>query len=348
MSTTTLNRTQRRRCGNCWDVRKLAKMYREIHGRHWRDFTLADDMTGRAWLTAMLSCGLNPEEALERRAPWIQPAELQRLQAAARRLAFDDIGASIKLTADQWEHFRAWRFWPCDISREEGERRRRQRRRDKDRIKRQENRAKKRGLSTGDRRADSVLSILKASGPTTLPDLVRRAKHSPAFPAIYPCPAMPELAERRRNMLRKLVHRAVKRLAELGLVETEARRGNHGPVLHVQLHAKRTELSRSERDTSVSRSVKPEKLEKRQCTMNLRLVFEAATPVRIASVGRRQPYPHISPRGTKGWLSEGSWTPEEETVLHIPVSWGGETGMQGMVRLLASTTLMRGGVKVRT
>jgi hypothetical protein len=91
-------------------------------------------------------------------------------------------------------------------------------------------------------RDDAVLRILDSIGEITLPDLIKRARHSPAFRTAKAASSMPALNRRRANVLREQVRRTVKRLEGHSAVETELHFGVFGPVIHVRLaHAKRTQ-----------------------------------------------------------------------------------------------------------
>jgi hypothetical protein len=52
-------------------------------------------------------------------APWLKPGELDALKRRARSISFDEIGPLIKLTFAEYVEHKAWRFWPCDRSRQE-------------------------------------------------------------------------------------------------------------------------------------------------------------------------------------------------------------------------------------
>jgi hypothetical protein len=211
---------------NRWDQRKLTSIYRRKHGHLPGYHYLADDDAGRAWLTALLRCGLSAHDALQH-APWLDATTLQGLQRAARRLRFDDIGPLVGLTLADIERFKAWRFLPCDLSCEKFEKYKRERRKRKNRDSKREKRAERQPRRLADLRDDAVLRMLKA-GPTTLPELTRRAKDSPAF-------ARTGYLDSWADSLRELVRRVVRRLERLGVVETDRQPGRFGPVLGVRL-----------------------------------------------------------------------------------------------------------------
>jgi hypothetical protein len=223
------------RRANRWDRRKLASMYRLKHGYPRGYHYLADDADGRAWLTALLHCGLTDEDAIQC-APWLEPAELPALRREARRLAFDDIGALVGLTFAEWGRFKAWRFYPCDITREEFERHRRERRKEKARTRRQEKREGQ-SFSLAEQRYWTVLGIVKRAGKITQPELIKRTRRHPPFqpsPSYFNTAFLRDLVPKRATALRQLVHRIVKRLAEDGLVTIETTKGKFGPVLVVR------------------------------------------------------------------------------------------------------------------
>jgi hypothetical protein len=213
-----------RKCGNSWDVKKLSRIYREQRGLRRNYHYLTDDDVGRAFLTAFLHCGLSVEDAQER-APWLNATEMKTLQRAARKLAFDEIGTLIELTYDDWLRFKAWRYWPCDMSREEVERVKRERKREKARLSRQKRRAELARRTKANRREDFIMKVL-AEGPTTMPKLFKRARRSPAFwPVRYgSSSALGSLNQSRGHVVRELVRRVVKGLVGYGVVETGPRK----------------------------------------------------------------------------------------------------------------------------
>jgi hypothetical protein len=210
------------RNGNRWDILKLSRIYREQRGLRRNYHYLTDDEVGRAFLTAFLHCGLSVEDAQER-APWLDATEMKTLQRAARKLAFDEIGALIKLTYDDWLRFEAWRYWPCDMSREEVERLKRERKREKARVNRQNRRAMRVRRTKAHRREDFIMKVL-AEGPTTMPKLFKRARRSPAFWPVRYGGCLRSLNQSRGHVVRELVRRVVKRLVAYGVVETGPRK----------------------------------------------------------------------------------------------------------------------------
>ena len=73
-----------------------------------------DNDDGRAMLTVLMRFGLSAESA-RMVAPWLEPNELTRLQRAARRLRWEQIGARIKLTEQERTAHKLWQFRPHDV-----------------------------------------------------------------------------------------------------------------------------------------------------------------------------------------------------------------------------------------
>lgn len=219
------------RRANQWDRGKLSRITFERCGTHF----ISDTDAGRAMLVALLHCGLDQRDALTR-APWLEPGELRALRRAASATPFDDLGPLIKLTWDELVRWEAWRFYPCDISREEYERRKRERRKAKDAERKRDERAWNQRRPVGDLRMESVMHML-ADGPATVPQLFKRALRSRPFqPGRVVIPGMPERNWSRAEVVRNAVHRIVQRLAKLGMVETKVgKKGRRGPVLWVRL-----------------------------------------------------------------------------------------------------------------
>jgi hypothetical protein len=113
-------------------------------------------------------------------APWLEPGELDALKRWARSISFDEIGQLIKLTFAEYEEHKAWRFWPCDRSRQEVREWMKQRQADNERKRKDDERYWKQQLSVASQRDDFVRRKL-AKGATTLPKLYESARHSPAF-----------------------------------------------------------------------------------------------------------------------------------------------------------------------
>jgi hypothetical protein len=206
------------RHGNRWDFLKLSRIYREQRGLKRNYHYLTDDEAGRAFLTAFLHCGLSVEDAQER-ARWLDATEMKARQREARRLAFDEIGTLIKLTFEDWLRFEAWKFWPCDVSREGVLAYKRERKREKRRNKRMERRDRLARRTKGCRREDFIMKMLR-EGPSTQPRLYKRALHSRAFGPVHLFRGCPDLSQKRRRVVRELVRQTIKRLVGRGVVET--------------------------------------------------------------------------------------------------------------------------------
>ncbi len=85
--------------------------------RHGSRF-LPNNDDGRRLLLALLRLKISPELATLR-APWLEPAELKKLQRVARRVKWDELGKLVGLTYDERRASRAWYMWPCDMSKNE-------------------------------------------------------------------------------------------------------------------------------------------------------------------------------------------------------------------------------------
>jgi hypothetical protein len=169
-------------------------------------------------LVALLACGMKPKHAIDR-APWLESGDLREMQRRARSIPFDDIGPLIiKLTFAEYEHYKAWRFWPCDRSRQEVREWMKQRRADNRRRHKQDEREWRWTLTVAERRDNFVRRKL-AKGATTLPKLYESARYSPAFwPQRAACPSF--LKKGRAHCLRTAVHKVVNRMERRGEVET--------------------------------------------------------------------------------------------------------------------------------
>jgi hypothetical protein len=233
---------------------RLASMERIWHGKlHklcWRRFNnhfLPDNDDGRAMLTALLRFGLTDESAIEH-APWLDQAELRKLQRKARRMKWREVGALIRLTYEEREACKLWIFPPCDVSPEEVKRRRDEKckMRDKDRRKRkrEQQRKERQEMQAASERGPAVLRMLKAGESMLFPQkpgiispprphwsycgwlsvshLIELAKQSRAF-------RRPD-GEPLRNM-RQTVHRVVKQLGDIGTIETKLVPGKRGTIL---------------------------------------------------------------------------------------------------------------------
>jgi hypothetical protein len=225
---------------------KLHKLCRLRFNNHF----LPDNGDGRAMLTAFLRFGLTDESAIEH-APWLDQAELRKLQRKAKYMKWRKVGALIRLTYAERETCKLWILDPCDVSPEEVKRRQDEKRktRDKDwrKRKREEQRKEREKMRAANDRGDAMLQML---------DMGERA--FPRKPGIAPprfygdwmlVSALVELAKlsrafRRpdgsplRNM-RQTVHRVIKQLVDTGMVDTMRAPGKRGTILLVKKAAEK-------------------------------------------------------------------------------------------------------------
>jgi hypothetical protein len=221
------------RRANIWDLRKLAKINRRRN--HGLDL-IANDADGRAMLVAQLHCGRLKLDAL-RIAPWAGD-ELFALRKAARKMSFEDIGPSIKLTFDEWKRLKRCRFWPCDVLREEVEAYKRQARSETNKKASARYRADRRAWSDLiDKEVCAIDRIIRRHGSLTLPALTTLAVHSPAFPTGWSGlgSAMRHLKVRLEKSHRTRVRKAAYRAAGYGVVvlTSDPKRRRHHAVIRV-------------------------------------------------------------------------------------------------------------------
>ena len=179
------------RRANRWDLLKLLRVHRVRYGTHF----ISDDDAGRAMVTALLHCGL-ANDAVAECAPWATEADLLVLRRDARKMAFDDIWPSIGLTDAERQCLKAWRFWPCDVSRADIEERNRERKRGANRERQRRHREDQQRRNVADRRDEAILRVLErtmrqmhghpTAGSITLPALLRAAHQAGATPARMP------------------------------------------------------------------------------------------------------------------------------------------------------------------
>jgi hypothetical protein len=212
---------QAKRKPNDWDRKKLRRIIKDRYGNH-------NLPTGnRDWVLALLLCGFKTKPILSD-APWLEPDELPVLRKTARKLSFEDIGRLIRLTFEDWLHYKAWRFSPCDRSPEEMKERKREKRRAGKR-KRYREQHQQQPRKT-DLRLDAILRMLNR--PQTMAQLAKRARHSRAFSGLRRVMGSTVTA-RSLRVQREVVYRTVKQLAALGMVAITTRKGRRGPVLVV-------------------------------------------------------------------------------------------------------------------
>ena len=229
---------------------RLIKLYR----RRWRNRFLPNTAEGRAMLIALLHFGLSPEAAVQLMSWRFEAAELRQLQRRTRSVKRSELGRMIKLTYEEREQERVWSLMPYDVSNEEfqlrqtvkkevNNKRRQQQKRDKEREERMR-------LENTISREDAILAMLSDSRYwTPISALVKQAETCKAFrrPDGKQVGLSWDYPRRERfgsmgthvspgfsGSLRKVVHRAVQRLAERGEVQTELRGGVRGKVLFVR------------------------------------------------------------------------------------------------------------------
>ena len=205
------------------------------HGTH----HLPDNSDGRAMLQALLRFGLTAESAMTD-APWCEASELKKLQRAARRMKWNDVGALIGLTYDEREACKLWRLVPCDVTAAELERRKADKRRKAERERRQKKRRERREamelMRNATKRDDAIMRMLDKAAYRT-PDggfgyewmpvsaMIKEAQEWKAFRS-------PD-GWGLRN-LRDAMHVVLKGLAAVGVIQIELRDGRRGKVLWVR------------------------------------------------------------------------------------------------------------------
>ena len=224
--------------------RQIAKIYEQYrlqlfrlckmrYGNHFAP----ESIDGHALLKALVRCKLSGEAAMEA-APWLEPAELQALQRAARRLRLHGIGKLVHLTYDERQSGRLWLLRPSDVPWVEVQRRQRERRvkaeRERKRRKRQEHRELREMIANTPRREDAILLMLSITDWMPVSEMVRRARTVRRIRSgeIYrkgTIEAFKAFINVSLSSLRKLVHRTLDRLEAVGSVETDLRQGTRGP-----------------------------------------------------------------------------------------------------------------------
>jgi hypothetical protein len=220
---------------------KFAKLCKRRFKTHY----LPDDSEGRALLLVLLRLGLSAEAAIED-APWCA-AELAALQRAAGRVKWQDIGKLIGLLDAERDACKLWQWWPIDVPKEEVQRRAIERRKQADRErkqrKRERNRQERETIKMSDERAEAIMRLLpyieagkNFSGPGANADRAQ-APWLPVSVLIketIKCKAFRRPDGARLRNVRDAVHRALRRLASLGVIETALRPGPRGSVLYVR------------------------------------------------------------------------------------------------------------------
>jgi hypothetical protein len=211
------------------------KVFKLCELRHGSRF-IPNNEDGRKLLTALLWLGLAAEKATLQ-ASWCEP-ELRKLQRAARRVKWEDLGELIGLSYEEREQLKAWSFWPHDVPQEEVRRRqaeknrknareRSRRRRERERDKREQQRERQAMIINASKRDTAILRMLDTQRWTPISELVGQAFTCRAF-------RRPDDWSIRRSGMRKLMHRAVEQLVEHGLVETKLVPGMRGMVRMVR------------------------------------------------------------------------------------------------------------------
>jgi hypothetical protein len=163
-------------------------------------------------------------------------ARRHQFRKDARAIDFENVGPLINLTYAEYEQYKAWRFWPSDVSREEVIRRTIERSKEKKKKKRAEKRLERQPRTACDWRDDVLLRMLtKLGGEASLPELIRRARTPAAFGHVSAPRNMPAIRKENANKLRERVRRTIARLVKHEAVEIETRRGVRGPVIFVHL-----------------------------------------------------------------------------------------------------------------
>jgi hypothetical protein len=246
-------------------------------------------------------------DAAEKAAPWLEPGELAALKRWARSISFDEIGSLIKLTFAEYEKHKAWRFWPCDRSRQEVREWMKQRQADNERKRRDDERYWKQQLSVASQRDGFVWRKL-AKGATTLPKLYESARHSPAFwppGGGGPWPSdMSFLKKGQAHRLRTALHTVVNRMERRRDVETwigpdgvrHVRRVDFSPDFKVETRRAKRQKKLT---FSFSRNGYAPKTPKAQQPQRVNPDFETRGHVRLPrqkpSASRTTPTPSPSP-----------------------------------------------------
>ena len=232
---------QWRRLTNIWRGRltKLCQLRTKADGVSHGTHHLPDNSDGRAMLQALLRFGLTAESAMTD-APWCEASELKKLQRAARRMKWNDVGALIGLTYDEREACKLWRLVPCDVTAAELERRKADKRRKADRERRQKKRRERReameSMRNATKRDDAILRMLDKAAYRT-PDGSFGYEWMPVSAMMkdaQECKAFRSPDGWRLRNLRDAMHVELKILAKWGAIQKELRDGRRGKVLWVR------------------------------------------------------------------------------------------------------------------
>jgi hypothetical protein len=176
---------------------------------------VTDDEVGRDWVKAFLLCGFRTRQ-LKADARWLTDDELAVLRKEIRGLTFEDIGLVIHLTDAEHTRWKAWRFFPWDVAPCERtewlDDKRHERRRAASRRYYWKQRCEKQQMRKGELRMEAILRMFIKNGPQTMPQLVKRARHSRVFPSVRSWPlghTDPKLVKVHRELVRKYVAQLV-------------------------------------------------------------------------------------------------------------------------------------------
>jgi hypothetical protein len=233
---------------------QLFRMCKLRHGNHF----VPDSAEGRALLKALLRCKLSGEAVMDA-APWLEPGELQALQRAARRLRLHDIGTQVHLTYAERQEGRLWLLRPCDVPWDEVQRRQRERSVKADRERKRRKRREQREIrerrremmsemmGNMPRREEAIMGMLTMDWQDDWQDwfpvseLVQQACTWRSFRcgdvvrSLRKAFLCPNGAPATPSSLRRLVHRTVDKLEDLGFVETMLGKGMRGTVRYVRI-----------------------------------------------------------------------------------------------------------------
>jgi hypothetical protein len=224
---------------------------------------ITDSEEGHTMLMVLLRVRTTAESAMES-APWLSERALKALRKAGRKIPWSRIGDLLKLTDKERTAHKLWYWAPIDLPWEEVRRRQRRRTMEKERERRRKQRAKHRELrdmlSNSNDRKDAIIRMLAGAdapparrgiqpppptppsgsawigGWTAVSALVERAQTIAAF-------RRPDGWSVRRDSLRRLVHRTLRRLQEQGEIEIEMGWGKRGQVAFARLRAPRADAS---------------------------------------------------------------------------------------------------------
>jgi len=240
---------------------KLRKLCDLRYGNHY----LPDNADGRAMLVALLSLGMTDESAISD-AHWCE-AELPLLKRRAARMNWRNAGKLIRLSFDEWKdvNVKAWVLRPIDRSEAQLEKWRNDRCKAQDsarkKRKREQERSERETARATNDRCEAVLMMLgehiafprkpgvnppRPYAPWTYQDwvpvsrLIELAPQSEAF-------RRPDGKPLRH--LRKTIHRTLKQLAEIGVVEIRLGQGQRGKITLIR---KAIIVGKVERDSVAS------------------------------------------------------------------------------------------------